>query len=134
MIPKVLNIVLMLFTLFFGMSSAIGMIKGSGDLVPIYREFHFSDTVLMIQGALLIVALIMLFFRPTFVLGNMIAIGLALILFILNAIKADGKGALMAIPIIGLHVVILWLRYPFTKELNEEAHQVEEGRPREKDL
>lgn len=134
MIPKVLNIVLMLFALFFGITAAIGMIKSTGDLVEIYKGFNVSDSVLKVQGSILIIALVMLFFRPTFVLGNVIAMSLAIILFLVNVFQSNGKGALLAIPIIGLHAVILWLRYPFTKDLNEEAHQVEEGRPRERDL
>lgn len=122
--------ILVILAIFLAVRFGTDMITLNEEMVSVYREFNFSDGAIKITGIILIASALLLLFRRTFVAGNVLLILQAVMLFILYAVQGDGKGAVMALPFIILHIIILILRYPFVNVLIKEHRHPNEPEPR----
>ncbi|WP_126969584.1 hypothetical protein [Gynurincola endophyticus] len=130
MLLRVLNMILVILAIFLAVRFGTDMITLNEEMVSVYRHVNFSDGAIKFTGIVLIASALLLLLRKTFVAGNILLILQALMLFVLNAVQGDGKGAVMALPFIILHIIILLLRYPFVNVLIKEHRHPNEPEPK----
>lgn len=112
MILKIINSLLILAAVFMGIKQGTAMLTGKSEMTAMFGKWGFDKTGLMINGAVTIIAAILILFPKTFVWGNfLMAAGILLIIcFHLN--DRDFKGVMIEIPFLVLNLVIVYLQHP----------------------
>lgn len=114
MIFKIIAAILTLGAVFMGLKQGYAMLTGSAEMVEMFSKWGFTETTLAINGAVTILAAVLLLFPRTFVLGN-ILMALGILMIIAFHIKdGDWKGVGIEMPFLLLNLVLIYLRYPFS--------------------
>ena len=113
MIIKVINSVLILFAIFMALKQGFAMFSGKAEMMEMFGKWGFSKTGLAINGAVTIIAAIMLVFPKTFVWGNFIMATGILLIICFHLTDRDLKGVLIELPFLLLNLMIIYLQYPF---------------------
>lgn len=109
---KILNSILILVAVFMGLKQGWAMLSGKPEMLLMFSKWNFSKTAVMVNGAITIIAALLILFPKTFVWGNLLmAAGILMILGLQLLIK-DLKGAAMELPFLLLNLIIIYLQYP----------------------
>ncbi|MFN0254160.1 hypothetical protein [Pedobacter ureilyticus] len=109
---KILNSILILVAVFMGLKQGWAMLSGKPEMLLMFSKWNFSKTAIMVNGAITIIAALLILFPKTFVWGNLLmAAGILMILGLQLLIK-DLKGAAMELPFLLLNLIIIYLQYP----------------------
>ncbi len=80
MILKIINSVLILVALFMGIKQGYAMFSGKQEMLEMFSKFGFSKTAVMLNGAVTVIAALLILFPKTFVWGNfLMAAGILMI-------------------------------------------------------
>ena len=115
MILKILNSVLILVAVFMGMKQGYAMFSGKPEMLEMFSKWNFSKTAVMINGAITMIAALLILFPKTFVWGNFLMAAGILMIICLQLLNKDLKGAAIEIPFLLLNLVIIYLQHPLAK-------------------
>ncbi|TZF93671.1 hypothetical protein FW781_18440 [Chryseobacterium panacisoli] len=112
MILKIINSALILFAVFMGFKQGIAMISGKPEMAEMFGKWGFDKTGLMINGAVTILASVMILFPKTFVWGNFLMAAGILLIICFQLLNKDLKGAMIELPFLCLNLIIIYLQHP----------------------
>lgn len=113
MLIKIINSLLILVAVFMGLKQGYAMFSGKAEMLNMFDKWGFSNTAVMINGSITIIASLLILHPKTFVWGNFImGAGILMIIFLQLFIR-DLKGAAIEIPFLLLNFVIVYLSYPW---------------------
>ena len=115
MILKILNSALILVAVFMGMKQGYAMFSGKPEMLEMFSKWNFSKTAVMINGAVTMIAALLILFPKTFVWGNFLMAAGILMIICLQLLNKDLKGAAIEIPFLLLNLVIIYLQHPLAK-------------------
>jgi len=113
MVLKIINSVLILVAFFMGFKQGYAMLSGKPEMVQMFSKWNFSKTAIMINGAVTIIAALLILFPKTFVWGNFLMATGILMIICFQLLNKDLKGAAVEIPFLLLNLVIIYLQHPF---------------------
>lgn len=117
MILKILNSALILVAVFMGFKQGYAMLTGKPEMLEMFSKWNFSKTAVMVNGAVTILAALLILFPKTFVWGNFIIAAGILMIICLHLLDKNLKGMAVEIPFLLLNLVIIYLQYPLSKLL-----------------
>ena len=115
MILKILNSALILVAVFMGMKQGYAMLSGKPEMLEMFSKWNFSKNAVMINGAVTMIAALLILFPKTFVWGNFLIAAGILMIICLQLLNKDLKGAAIEIPFLLLNLVIIYLQHPLQK-------------------
>ena len=115
MILKILNAALILVAVFMGFKQGYAMISGKPEMLEMFSKWNFSKTAVMINGAITMIAALLILFPKTFVWGNFLMAAGILMIICLHLLDKDLKGVSIEIPFLLLNLVIIYLQHPLAK-------------------
>ena len=115
MILKILNSALILVAVFMGMKQGYAMFSGKPEMLEMFSKWNFSKTAVMINGAVTMIAALLILFPKTFVWGNFLMAAGILMIICLQLLNKDLKGAAIEIPFLLLNLAIIYLQHPLAK-------------------
>ncbi|TDX86137.1 DoxX family protein [Epilithonimonas xixisoli] len=115
MILKLINSALILVAVFMGLKQGYAMFSGKPEMLEMFSKWNFSKTAVMINGAVTMIAALLILFPKTFVWGNFLMAAGILMIICLQLLNKDLKGAAIEIPFLLLNLVIIYLQHPLTK-------------------
>ncbi len=115
MILKIINSVLILFAIFMGFKQGYAMLSAKPEMLEMFGKWNFSKNAVVINGAITLLASILILFPKTFVWGNFLMAAGILMIICLQLLNKDLKGAAIEIPFLLLNLVIIYLQHPLKK-------------------
>lgn len=112
MILKIINAVLILVSVFMGFKQGYAMFSGKPEMMEMFEKWGFNKTGLMINGAITIIAAILIIFPKTFVWGNFLMAAGILMIMCFHLLDKDLKGVAIEIPFLLLSLLIIYLQHP----------------------
>ncbi|BAP31257.1 uncharacterized protein CHSO_2220 [Chryseobacterium sp. StRB126] len=112
MIVKIINFILILTAVFMGFKQGIAMFSGKPEMTALFGKWGFDKTGLMINGAVTILASILILFPKTFVWGNFLMAAGILLIICFHLMDKDFKGVLIELPFLFLNLLIIYLQHP----------------------
>lgn len=112
MILKIINSLLILVAVFMGIKQGTAMLTGKPEMTALFGKWGFDKTGLMINGAITIIAAVLIVFPKTFVWGNFLMAAGILLIICFQLQDKDFKGAMIEIPFLLLNLLIIYLQYP----------------------
>lgn len=95
-----------------GFKQGYAMLSGKTEMMEMFGKWGFSKTALMINGAVTIIAAILILFPKTFVWGNFLMAAGILMIICFHLFDKDFKGVLIEIPFLLLNLLIIYLQHP----------------------
>lgn len=115
MIVKIINSVLILVAVFMGIKQGWAMFSGKPEMLEMFGKWNFSKTAIMINGAVTLVAALLILHPKTFVWGNFLMAAGILLIICLHLLDKDLKGVAIELPFFLINLVIIYLQHPFAK-------------------
>ncbi|MGO1817351.1 MAG: hypothetical protein ACTHZ1_10565, partial [Sphingobacterium sp.] len=70
MVLKILNSILILFVVFMGTKHGWNMLTAKPEMLAMFGKWNFSKTAVIINGAVTLLASVLILFPKTFLWGN----------------------------------------------------------------
>ncbi|MDE5430144.1 hypothetical protein [Elizabethkingia meningoseptica] len=115
MILRVLNAVLILIAVFMGIKQGFAMFTGKAEMLTLFGKWNIGKTGVMINGAVTIIAAVMILFPKTFIWGNFLMAAGILLIICFHLQDRNFKGVAIEVPFLLLNLVIIYLQYPLKK-------------------
>ncbi|RZK57518.1 MAG: hypothetical protein EOO87_02655 [Pedobacter sp.] len=115
MILKILNSALILVAVFMGFKQGYAMFSGKPEMLEMFSKWNFSKTAVMINGAVTMIATLLILYPKTFVWGNFLMAAGILMIICLHLLDKDLKGVAIELPFLLLNLVIIYLQHPLAK-------------------
>lgn len=112
MILKVLNSAMILFAVFMGVKHGWNMLTAKPEMLEMFGKWNFSKNAVIVNGAVTLIASLLILLPKTFVLGNFLMAAGILMIICLQLFQRDLKGAAIEIPFLLLNLVIIYLQHP----------------------
>lgn len=112
MILKIINGILILTAVFMGFKQGIAMFSGKPEMTAMFGKWGFDKTGLIINGAITIIASLLILFPKTFVWGNFLMAAGILLIICFHLMEKDLKGVLIELPFLFLNLLIIYLQHP----------------------
>lgn len=112
MILKIINSVLILFAVFMGTKHGWNMLTAKPEMLEMFGKWNFSKNAVVINGAVTLLASVLILFPKTFVWGNFLMAAGILMIICLQLLNKDLKGVAIEIPFLLLNLVIIYLQHP----------------------
>lgn len=109
---KILSSVLMFVAVFMGLKQGYAMFSGKPEMLAMFGKWNFNKTAVMINGAVTIIAALLIIFPKTFVWGNFLMAAGILMIICLQLLNKDLKGAAIELPFLMLNLFIIYLQHP----------------------
>lgn len=115
MILKIINSALILAAVFMGLKQGWAMFSGKPEMLEMFSKWNFSKTAVMVNGAITMIAALMILFPKTFVWGNLLMAAGILMIICLQLLDKNLKGVAIEIPFFLLNLIIIYLQHPLSK-------------------
>lgn len=112
MILKIINAILILAAVFMGIKQGLAMFTGKPEMAALFGKWGFDKTALMINGAVTMIAAVMILFPKTFVWGNFLMAAGILLIICFHLQDRDFKGVMIELPFLLLNLLIIFLQHP----------------------
>ncbi len=112
MILRIINSILILIAVFMGTKQGYAMFSGKQEMLDMFGQWGFNKTFLSINGAITMIAAVMILFPKTFVWGNFLMAAGILLIICFHLLDQDLKGVLIELPFLLINLVIIYLQYP----------------------
>lgn len=112
MILKILNSILIIFAVFMGTKHGWNMLTAKPEMLEMFGKWNFSKNAVIVNGAITLLASILILFPKTFVWGNFLMAAGILLIICLQLLDKDLKGVAIEIPFLLLNLVIIYLGHP----------------------
>ncbi|MDR7129549.1 hypothetical protein J2X69_001894 [Algoriphagus sp. 4150] len=99
-------------SMYLGFKQGYAMFSTKPEMLEMFGKWHFSKTAIMINGAITILAALLILSPKTFVWGNFLMAAGILMITCLHLLDKDLKGAAIELPFILLNLVIIYLQHP----------------------
>ncbi|WP_257657081.1 hypothetical protein [Parapedobacter lycopersici] len=116
MILKILNTALILFAVFMGLKHGWSMLTAKPEMLTMFGKWNFSKNAVILNGAVTLLASVLILFPKTFVWGNFLMAAGILLITCLQLLHRDLKGAAIEIPFLLLNLVIIYLQHPLKNQ------------------
>lgn len=113
MILKIVNTAFILIAVFMGFKQGYAMFSGKPEMMEMFSKWDFNKTGLIINGAVTMIAAILILLPKTFVWGNFLMAAGILLIICFHLLDKDFKGVLVELPFLLLNLVIIYLQHPF---------------------
>lgn len=117
MILKIINSILILVAVAMGLKQGWAMFSGKPEMLEMFSKWNFSKTTVIVNGAITIIAALMILFPKTFVWGNFLMAAGILMIICLSLLDKDLKGVAIELPFLLLNLVIIYLQHPLSSVL-----------------
>lgn len=112
MILKIINSILILTAVFMGFKQGIAMFSSKPEMTAMFGKWGVDKTGLMINGAITILASILILFPKTFIWGNFLMAAGILLIICFHIMDKDFKGVWIELPFMFLNLLIIYLQHP----------------------
>jgi len=112
MILKILNSALIIFAIFMGAKHGWNMLTAKPEMLEMFGKWNFNRNAVIINGAVTLLASVLILFPKTFVWGNFLMAAGILLIICLQLLSKDLKGVAIEIPFLLLNLVIIYLQHP----------------------
>ena len=112
MVIKIINTVLILFAVGMGIKHGWNMLMAKPEMLTMFGKWHFSKNGVVLNGAVTLLAAVLILFPKTFVAGNFLMATGILMLICLQLSLSDLKGAAIELPFLLLNLIIVYLQHP----------------------
>ncbi len=112
MIPKILNSVLILFAVFMGIKHGWNMLTAKPEMLEMFGKWNFGKNAVIINGAVTLMASLLILLPKTFVWGNFLMAAGILLIICMQLLHKDLKGAAIEVPFLLLNLIIIYLQHP----------------------
>lgn len=112
MILKIINAILILAAVFMGFKQGGAMLAGKQPMLDMFGKWGFSSTAVMVNGAVTVLAAVLIIFPKTFVWGNFLMAAGIVMIICLHLLDKDLKGVVIELPFLLLNMVIIYLQHP----------------------
>ncbi len=112
MILKGISAILMLCAVFMGLKQGFAMFSGKPEMMDMFGKWGFDRTGLAVNGAVTMLAAMLILFPRTFLWGNFLMAAGILLIICFQLQDKDWKGAGIELPFLLLNLVIIYLRHP----------------------
>lgn len=112
MIFKIVNGILMLVAVYMGIKQGYAMFSGKSEMIDLFGKWGFNKTGLMINGAITIIAALLILFPKTFLWGNFLMAAGILLIICFHLLDKNLKGMAIELPFLLLNLVIVYLQHP----------------------
>lgn len=112
MIVKIINTALIIIAVFMGIKQGYAMFSGKPEMIQMFSKWGFSKTGLMLNGAITIIAALLILHPKTFVWGNFLMAAGILLICCFHLVNKDLRGFLVEIPFLLLNLLIIYLQHP----------------------
>ncbi|GEP92613.1 DoxX-like family protein [Chitinophaga terrae (ex Kim and Jung 2007)] len=116
MIAKIINSVLILIAVFMGAKQGWNMLTAKPEMLEMFGKWDFSKNAVMINGAVTLLAAVLILFPRTFVWGNFLMSAGILMIICLQLLTRNLKGAAIELPFFLLNLIIIYLQYPLKNQ------------------
>ncbi|MDQ0106194.1 putative membrane protein [Chitinophaga terrae (ex Kim and Jung 2007)] len=116
MIAKIINSVLILIAVFMGAKQGWNMLTAKPEMLEMFGKWDFSKNAVMINGAVTLLAAVLILFPRTFVWGNFLMAAGILMIICLQLLTRNLKGAAIELPFFLLNLLIIYLQYPLKNQ------------------
>lgn len=118
MFLKIINAVFIIIAVYLGLKHGWNMLNLKTSMVEMFSKWNFSKTGLMINGAITILAAILILFPKTFIWGNFLMAAGILLIICCQISQKDFKGVLIEVPFLLLNLLIIYLQHPLQQQSN----------------
>ncbi len=112
MILKILNTALILFAVSMGLKHGWNMLTAKPEMLEMFGKWNFSKHAVITNGAVTLLASVLIVFPKTFVWGNFLMAAGILLIICLQLLHRDLKGVAIEIPFLLLNLIIIYLQHP----------------------
>lgn len=112
MILKGINAILILCAVWMGIKQGFAMFSGKPEMTDMFGKWGFDRTGLAVNGAITMLAAVLILFPRTFLWGNFLMAAGILLIICFHLQDKDWKGVGIEIPFLLLNLVIIYLRHP----------------------
>ncbi|MBS1949620.1 MAG: hypothetical protein OJF59_000102 [Cytophagales bacterium] len=112
MITKILNSGFILLAVFMGLKHGWNMLTAKPEMLEMFDKWNLNKNFVMANGAVTLLAAVLILFPKTFVWGNFLMAAGILLIICMQLLHKDLKGAAIEIPFFLLNLVIIYLQYP----------------------
>lgn len=116
MVLKIINAILILIAVFMGLKQGTAMFAGKPEMLRLFHPWGFSRAAVMINGAITVLAALLILFPRTFVWGNFLMAAGILLIICFHLADRNWSGALVELPFLALNLVILCLHHPLKQQ------------------
>ncbi len=115
MVIKTINVLLMLGAVYMGLKQGYAMLDGKPQMLDMFSKWGFNKTATMINGAVTIIAALLILHPKTFLWGNFLMAAGILLIICFHLLDRDLKGVAIELPFLLLNLVILYLGHPLKR-------------------
>ena len=112
---RILNSVLILFAVFMGIKHGWNMLTAKPEMLEMFGKWNFSKNAVIVNGAITLLASLLILFPKTFVWGNFLMAAGILMIICLQLLNKDLKGVAIEAPFLLLNLIIIYLQHPLEK-------------------
>ncbi len=112
MLLKILNSALILIAVLMGLKQGYAMLTVKPQMLDLFNKWGFNSTAITINGAITMLAAVLILFPRTFVWGNFIMAAGILLIICLQLLDKDLKGVMIELPFLLLNLLIVYLQHP----------------------
>ncbi|WP_265131075.1 DoxX family protein [Chryseobacterium oranimense] len=113
MLLKIIGSILILIAFFMGLKQGYAMLMAKTEMLTMFGKWNFSKTAVIINGAITIIASLMILFPKTFLWGNFLMAAGILLIICFHSLDRDLKGVAIELPFLLLNLAIIYLQHPF---------------------
>lgn len=117
MILKIVNSLLILVAVFLGMKHGWNMITTKPEMLKLFSQWNLTRQAVMLNGAVTLLASLLILFPKTFVWGNFLMAAGILLIICMQLLHKDLKGAAIEVPFLLLNLVILYFQHPLRTKM-----------------
>lgn len=115
---KIVSIILLLASAFLSIKHGWDAFQpANAEQAKMMANLGVTNSVMPYFGALSILIGLMLFFPQTFFIANLLNAVTIVLIMAMSLRAGDYKMALLEIPFLALPLIMIWLKYPFSKFL-----------------
>lgn len=115
MATKILNTILILFTVYMGIKQGWAMLNGKPAMLEMFGKWHLGRTAIMIFGLVTLLSVLLILFPKTFLWGNFLMAASILLITCFQLGAHNLKGAFIELPFLLLNLLIIYLQHPLSK-------------------
>ncbi|WP_342084364.1 DoxX family protein [Dyadobacter sp. OTU695] len=115
MVIRTISTLLMLGAVYMGLKQGYAMLDVKPQMLGMFSKWGFNKTGIMINGAVTIIAALLILHPKTFLWGNFLMAAGILLIICFHLLDRDLKGVAIELPFLLLNLVILYLGHPLKR-------------------
>ncbi len=92
------------------------MLTAKPEMLDMFGKWNFSRNAVVVNGAVTLLASVLILFPKTFIWGNFLMAAGILMIICLQLLHKDLKGVAIEVPFLLLNLVIIYLQHPLKSD------------------